>query len=154
MIWSTSEFKYQNSKTTANAATTFGIAVVAAMIHGILFSLYSDCRDKIRHNSLPWPFWSCFMAIYRITYNNIVPKCRKRHFRRLNFYYFFPEIHWTVSLNFTSSGWNVWFSFHLKLSIIATTYSRLTLVPLLGLVFILNSLLLPLPIRDLPWYLY
>jgi hypothetical protein len=51
------------------------------------------------------------MAIYRITYNNIVPKCRKRHFRRLNFYYFFPEelisIHWTVSLNFTSSGWNV-----------------------------------------------
>jgi hypothetical protein len=45
-------------------------------------------------------FWSCFMAIYRITYNNIVPICRKRHFRRLNFYYFF-------SLNFTSSGWNV-----------------------------------------------
>jgi hypothetical protein len=36
-------------------------------------------------------FWSCFMAIYRITYNNIVPICRKRHFRRLNFYYFFPE---------------------------------------------------------------
>jgi hypothetical protein len=36
-------------------------------------------------------FWSCFMAIYRITYNNIFPKCRKCHFRRLNFYYFFPE---------------------------------------------------------------
>ena len=31
------------------------------------------------------------MAIYRITYNNIVPKCRKCHFRRFNFYYFFPE---------------------------------------------------------------
>jgi hypothetical protein len=30
------------------------------------------------------------MAIYRITYNNIVPICRKCHFRRLNFYYFFP----------------------------------------------------------------
>jgi hypothetical protein len=24
------------------------IAVVAAMIHGILFSLYGNCRDKIR----------------------------------------------------------------------------------------------------------
>jgi hypothetical protein len=36
-------------------------------------------------------FWSCFMAIYRITYNNIVPICKKRHFRRLNFSYFFPE---------------------------------------------------------------
>jgi hypothetical protein len=36
-------------------------------------------------------FWSCFMAIYRITYNNIFPKCRKCHFRRLNFYYFSPE---------------------------------------------------------------
>ena len=31
------------------------------------------------------------MAIYRITYNNIVSKCRKHHFRRLNFYYFPPE---------------------------------------------------------------
>jgi hypothetical protein len=28
------------------------------------------------------------MAIYRITYNNIVPICRKRHFRRLNFIIF------------------------------------------------------------------